>query len=114
VSEVEHLPLVSDELFARAQERFRQRPRSNGRRGSKTYLFTGMVRCASGHQPTGDVRPQPQGLSYVKDLCLERDSSGQAGRRSRRRAGDRRRLVLGSGEDLSGATGVVVLWALGG
>ena len=54
VSEVAHLPLVSDELFAAAQERFRasapphQRPRNGSKRA---YLFAGMVRCASGHQP---------------------------------------------------------------
>jgi len=53
VSEVEHLPLVSDELFAEAQERFRQRSRPNGlpRAGGQPYLFSGMVKCASGHQP---------------------------------------------------------------
>ncbi len=52
VSEVEHLPLVSDELFAAGQERFRQRSRRVGaRNGQSAYLFTGMVRCASGHQP---------------------------------------------------------------
>ncbi len=53
VSEVEHLPLVSDELFAEAQERFRQRSRPKGlpRAGGQPYLFSGMVKCASGHQP---------------------------------------------------------------
>ncbi|MDP9369770.1 MAG: recombinase family protein, partial [Chloroflexota bacterium] len=53
VSEVEHLPLVSDELFAAAQERFRQRSRATGARGKgqAAYLLTGMIRCAAGHQP---------------------------------------------------------------
>jgi hypothetical protein len=53
VSEVEHLPLVSDELFAAAQARFRQRSRATGARGNgqAAYLLTGMVRCAAGHQP---------------------------------------------------------------
>jgi site-specific DNA recombinase len=52
VSEVEHLPLVSDELFAAAQERFKQRSRRQvSRNGQAAYLFTGMVRCSSGHQP---------------------------------------------------------------
>jgi hypothetical protein len=51
VSEVEHLPLISDELFARAQQRFRENGRrTNGRsNGQAAFLFTGMVRCASGH-----------------------------------------------------------------
>jgi site-specific DNA recombinase len=65
VSEVEHLPLVSDELFAKAQERFKQRPRSNGRRGSKTYLFTGMIRCASGHQPLAMYGRTRKGHRYM-------------------------------------------------
>jgi site-specific DNA recombinase len=51
VSEVEHLPLVSDELFQAAQERFKSRPRGQRGRQRRDYLFTGMVRCSSGHQP---------------------------------------------------------------
>jgi site-specific DNA recombinase len=52
VSEVEHLPLVSDELFTAAQARFRERSRrTGGRNGQAGYLLTGMVRCCSGHQP---------------------------------------------------------------
>ncbi len=52
ISEVEHLPLISDDLFTAAQERFRQRSRRVGaRNGQASYLFTGMVRCCSGHQP---------------------------------------------------------------
>jgi site-specific DNA recombinase len=86
VSEVEHLPLVSDELFAQAQERFRQRPRSNGRAGSKTYLFTGMVRCASGHQPLamyGRTRKEhvymtcDYGRSYGKVAADQIEGHGQ-------------------------------------
>jgi len=86
VSEVEHLPLVSDELFAAAQERFRGRPRSNGRAGSKTYLFTGMVRCASGHQPLamyGRTRKQHSymtcdyGRTYGKVAADQIEGHGQ-------------------------------------
>jgi site-specific DNA recombinase len=65
VSEVEHLPLVSDALFAKAQDRFKQRPRSSGRRGSKTYLLTGMVRCASGHQPLAMYGRTRKGHTYM-------------------------------------------------
>ncbi len=86
VSEVEHLPLVSDELFAAAQERFRGRPRSNGRTGSKTYLLTGMVRCASGHQPLamyGRTRKQhtymtcDYGRTYGKVAADQIEGHGQ-------------------------------------
>ncbi|MEJ7787524.1 MAG: recombinase family protein, partial [Solirubrobacteraceae bacterium] len=53
VAEVEHEPLVSDELFALAQQRFAERSRRTGgrRNGGSPYLLAGMVRCASGHQP---------------------------------------------------------------
>jgi DNA invertase Pin-like site-specific DNA recombinase len=55
VSEEAHLPLVSDELFARSQARFDGRKRSrqaaNGNGGASRYLFAGMVHCATGHQP---------------------------------------------------------------
>jgi site-specific DNA recombinase len=86
VSEIEHLPLVSDELFAKAQDRFKRRPRSNGRRGSRAYLFTGMVRCASGHQPLamyGRSRKQhtymtcDYGRSYGKQAAERIDGHGQ-------------------------------------
>jgi hypothetical protein len=44
VTEDAHLPLISDELFAKAQERFEQRSsrQSNGR-AKRDYLFAGMV-----------------------------------------------------------------------
>jgi site-specific DNA recombinase len=88
VSEVEHLPLVSDELFARAQERFRQNGhRTNGRRnGQAAYLLTGMVRCASGHQPLamyGRKRKQhtyltcDYGRTYGKTAAEQIDGHGQ-------------------------------------
>jgi site-specific DNA recombinase len=53
VSEPTHPALVSDEMFAAAQERFRSNPRPKGqpRSGGHTYLFTGMVKCSSGHAP---------------------------------------------------------------
>ena len=50
MSEVEHLPLVSDVLFERAQEHFHERSRrTGGRNGQASYLFTGMV-AAPPHQ----------------------------------------------------------------
>jgi site-specific DNA recombinase len=53
VAEVEHPALVSDDVFAAAQERFRHNSRPKGlpRTGGHTYLFTGMVKCATGHAP---------------------------------------------------------------
>ena len=53
VSEQAHIALISDETFAASQARFSQRPRrqpsSTG--AKRTYLFAGMVHCATGHQP---------------------------------------------------------------
>jgi hypothetical protein len=51
VSEQAHAPLVSDETFERSQARFTERPRRQASNGSRTYLFAGMVRCQTGHQP---------------------------------------------------------------
>ena len=65
-SEVEHEPLVSEEVFALAQARFRQkRPRNalprkeqsrkaqsrRKRRHNTPFLLSGHVKCSSGHQP---------------------------------------------------------------
>jgi hypothetical protein len=49
VAEVTHLPLVSEEMFSAAQERFTTRPRGQRGRQTRDYLFAGMVKCASGH-----------------------------------------------------------------
>jgi DNA invertase Pin-like site-specific DNA recombinase len=66
VSEVEHLPLVSDGLFAAAQERFRERSRRTGaRNGQAGYLFTGMLRCSSGHQPLSMYGRKRKGHTYM-------------------------------------------------
>lgn len=47
-----HLPLVSDDLFAKSQARFQQgRPRRQPANGNGRYLFAGMAHCATGHQP---------------------------------------------------------------
>ena len=51
VAEVTHLPLVSEEVFAAAQQRFATRPRGQRGRQTSDYLFAGMVKCASGHGP---------------------------------------------------------------
>lgn len=87
VSEVEHLPLVSDELFAAAQERFRRGRRTNGRHNRQaSYPLSGMVRCASGHQPLamyGRTRKQhtymacDYGRSYGKVAAEQIDGHGQ-------------------------------------
>jgi hypothetical protein len=43
---------MSAEVFQRSQERFHSRPRRQGSNGNgRTYLFAGMVHCATGHQP---------------------------------------------------------------
>ncbi|MHB8660138.1 MAG: recombinase family protein [Solirubrobacteraceae bacterium] len=88
ISEVEHLPLISDELFAQAQERFRQRSRPKGlpRGAGRAYLFSGMVKCASGHQPLamhGKTRKDhtylccDYGRSYGKEAAEQIDGHGQ-------------------------------------
>ena len=51
MSEVSHLPLVSDETFAAVQERFSTRPRGQRGRQRGDYPFAGMVKCCSGHGP---------------------------------------------------------------
>jgi site-specific DNA recombinase len=51
VSEQAHAPLVSDETFERSQARFTERPRRQAGNGGRDYLFAGMVRCQTGHQP---------------------------------------------------------------
>jgi site-specific DNA recombinase len=57
----------SSELFAAAQQRFNQNGhRTNGRRnGQAAYLFTGMVLCASGHQPLAMYGRQRKGNTYL-------------------------------------------------
>jgi len=50
VAEDAHLPIVSDQLYEAAQERFDSRVRSPGSaRAKHSYLFSGAVRCCSGH-----------------------------------------------------------------
>jgi site-specific DNA recombinase len=67
ISEVEHLPLISDELFAQAQERLRHRARPKGlpKANGRTYLFSGMVKCASGHQPLAMYGRERKGHTYM-------------------------------------------------
>ena len=70
VSEATHLPLVSDELFAAAQAALRRaQPRQRARATQAAYLFAGMVRCCSGHQPLAMYGTRAQGHTYY-DLRL--------------------------------------------
>jgi site-specific DNA recombinase len=81
VAEDSHLPIVSDQLFEAAQERFAGRVRSPGSaRAKHAYLFSGMVRCCSGHNPLamhGKVRKGHHyyacayANSYGEDAALE-------------------------------------------
>ncbi len=64
VAEVTHLPLVSEETFAAAQERFRGPQRGQRGRQSKDYLFTGMVKCCSGHGPLSMYGRTQKGRRY--------------------------------------------------
>jgi site-specific DNA recombinase len=81
VAEDSHLPIVSDELFEAAQGRFDGRVRSPGSaRAKNDYLFSGMVRCCSGHNPLamhGKVRKGHHyyacayASSYGEDAAIE-------------------------------------------
>lgn len=52
VAEDAHLPIISDQLYEAAQERFDSRVRSPGSaRAKHSYLFAGMIRCCSSHSP---------------------------------------------------------------
>jgi hypothetical protein len=65
LSDVEHQPLVSGGLFRRVQERFRGRSTgARPRNGSRTYLFTGMIQCASGHGPKAMYGKVDRGTTY--------------------------------------------------
>lgn len=88
IADVEHEALVSDELFALAQQRFAERSRrTNGRsNGQATYLLAGMVRCCSGHQPLamyGRKRKEhtymtcDYGRSYGKEAADQIPGHGQ-------------------------------------
>ena len=87
VSEVEHLPLVSDELFAAAQERFAQRGRAHQRpapTAKPTTCSPAWSAAASGHQPLAMYGRTAQG-HHLHDLRL-RAHLRQGSRRPDRRA----------------------------
>ena len=65
VAEEAHLPIVSDETFEAAQALFDQRVRSPKSAGTKrSYLFSGMVRCRTGHQPLSMQGTARKGRHY--------------------------------------------------
>jgi site-specific DNA recombinase len=68
VAEVAHEALVSDEIFAAAQERLHTKLRPNGasRKGGRAFLFTGMVKCASGHAPLAMFGAEMTGRTYMR------------------------------------------------
>jgi hypothetical protein len=51
VAEDTHLPLVTNETYTAAQDHLASWERGPTERSRRTYLFAGMVRCATGHQP---------------------------------------------------------------
>lgn len=88
IAEVEHEPLISDETFTAAQQRFAERGRrTNGRvNGQAHYLLTGMVKCASGHQPLSMYGRRRKahtymtcdyGRAYGKEAADQIDGHGQ-------------------------------------
>jgi site-specific DNA recombinase len=87
VAEVEHPALVSDDMFAAAQERFRvnSRPKGLARKGQRVHLLSGFVKCAGGHAPLamfGSVRKThtyyrcDYGRSYGREAAEQIDGHG--------------------------------------
>ena len=88
VADVEHEPLISEQTFAAAQQRFAERSRrTQGRdNGQAAYLFTGMIRCCAGHQPLamyGRRRKEhiymtcDYGRAYGREAAEQIDGHGQ-------------------------------------
>jgi site-specific DNA recombinase len=76
VAEDSHLPIVSDQLFEAAQERFASPVRSPGSaRAKNAYLFSGMVRCCSGHNPLSMHGKVRKGNRYY--ACAYANSYGE-------------------------------------
>jgi site-specific DNA recombinase len=76
VCEDAHLPLVSEELFARSQARFQHRPRRQAANGGGGYLFAGMVHCATGHGPLSMQGKARKGHNYY--ACPYGENYGDA------------------------------------
>jgi site-specific DNA recombinase len=68
VCEAAHESLVSDELFASAQDRLRTKSKATGhpRRGQPVHLLSGMVRCASGHASLSAYGNVAKGHTYYR------------------------------------------------
>ncbi|HKG35466.1 MAG TPA: recombinase family protein, partial [Solirubrobacterales bacterium] len=65
VSEIEHPPLVSQELYERVQERFRARSKGGRpRNGTRQHLLSGFVKCASGHPARAMYAKVDKGTPY--------------------------------------------------
>jgi hypothetical protein len=92
VAEVDHPALVGLETFAAAQEGFSRNARPKGlpRAGAEPRLFSGMVKCASGHAPLAmygrERRKQAKtyaymtcdyGRSYGREAAEQIDGHGQ-------------------------------------
>jgi hypothetical protein len=68
VCEDAHEPIVSEELFAAAQERIQRKRKSSGRPegGRHEHLLSGMVRCATGHPPLSAYEAIVKGHTYYR------------------------------------------------
>jgi site-specific DNA recombinase len=76
VAEDAHLPIVSDQLYEAAQERFDSRVRSPGSaRAKHSYLFSGTVRCCSGHNGLAMQGKARKGHYYY--ACAYANSYGE-------------------------------------
>lgn len=68
ICENAHEPIVSEELFAAAQERIERKRRaySRPRTGSRQHLLSGMVRCGTGHPSLSAYPAVVKGHTYYR------------------------------------------------
>ena len=65
-SEVEHPAIITQTLFDAAQGRFHAKSRRPARKSSRVYLLTGLVKCASGHEPLAMFGASTRGYTYMR------------------------------------------------
>ena len=77
VCEDAHEPIISEELFAAAQERLKRKKKlySQPRGGKREYLLSGMVRCATGHPSLSAYGVIVKDHTYYR--CTYRENYGK-------------------------------------
>lgn len=67
-SPIEVEPIISKELFMRAQQQLEKNKRYNPRRSKNQYLLTGLIHCSCGRARSGD----PGGKNHTYYRCTDR------------------------------------------